>query len=113
MLLRPSRFDRAVNQATQVLEDRIRQKAQPKRRLVGVALVNDAFKSDLSKTVLKASDDPDEQDGFTNILRGTMLAFRNPTHHYLTDTFTREEAMRVCGFIDVLLKIVAKTIKIR
>ena len=29
--------------------------------------------------------------------------FRNLTHHHITNQFTREEAMRVCGFIDVLV----------
>lgn len=37
-----------------------------------------------------------------------MLAFINPTHHYLTDNTTREEAFKVCVFIDTLLPIVDK-----
>jgi uncharacterized protein (TIGR02391 family) len=112
LLLRPSRFDRAINQATQVLEDRIRQKASFQGRLVGIALVNYAFNNDLTKTILKISDNPDEQNGFVNILRGVMLAFRNPTHHYVKNTLTREEAMQICGFIDVLLKVIGRAIKI-
>lgn len=112
LLLAPSSFDRPINQATLVLEDRIRKKAQPSRQLVGVDLVNYAFKGDLSITVLKVSDNPGEQDGFANILRGMALSFRNLTHHHITSTFTREEALRVCGFIDVLLKIIDNSIKI-
>lgn len=108
-----SHFDRPINQATLVLEDRIRQKAAPTKALVGEALVGHAFNPETSRTVLKVSDSPDEQRGFTSILRGIVPAFRNPTHHHVTDRFTREEAMCVCGFIDVLLRVVDNSTKMR
>src|SRR5208283_6209604 len=44
ILLASSKFDRPINQATLVIENRIRRKAQPSRRLVGEDLVNFAFK---------------------------------------------------------------------
>jgi len=113
ILLAASRFDRPINQATLVLEDRIRVKTQPPQRLEGIKLVNYALKEDLNKTILKISDNPDEQAGVVSILRGVMLAFRNPTHHYVTDSFTREQALKVCGFIDVLLRIIDNSQKIR
>lgn len=113
LFLASSKFDRPINQATLVLEDRIRKKAQPIQPLVGVNLVNYAFKGDLTKTILEVSNNPDEQDGFANITRGVMLAFRNPTHHHIVNTFTREEALKVCGFIDVLLKVVDNATKVR
>jgi uncharacterized protein (TIGR02391 family) len=112
ILLASSNFDRPVNQATLVLEDRIRKKAQPSKRLVGENLVGYAFNEDLSKTVLCIlSNDPDDQRGFTQILRGIVPAFRNKTHHHIINSFSREEAMRVCGFIDVLLRVVDNSIK--
>lgn len=107
-------FDRPVNQATLVLEDRIRNKAQPTAKLVGENLVGYAFNEDIAKTVLRvASNDPDDQRGFTQMLRGVVPAFRNKTHHHLVDTFSREEAMRVCGFIDVLLRVVDNSVKVK
>lgn len=112
ILLARSNFDRPINQATLLLEDRIRAKSQPNRRLVGENLVGYAFNADLSQTVLKISDNPDEQRGFTSILRGIVPVFRNPTHHHITNTFTREEALRVCSFIDVLLRVVDNSAKI-
>lgn len=113
LLLAKANFDRAINQATLILEDRVRIKAKPAAKLVGENLVNYAFNADLLKTVLKVSDDPEEQRGFTNLIRGIVPAFRNKTHHHLIDTFAREEAMRVCGFIDVLLRIVDKCAKVQ
>jgi len=113
LLLAQSNFDRAINQATQVLEERIRKKSLPKERLVGENLVGYACNADLAKTVLKMSNNSDEQRGFTTILRGIVPAFRNPTHHHVTNTFTREEALRVCSFIDVLLRVVDNSEKIR
>jgi uncharacterized protein (TIGR02391 family) len=110
LLMAPSNFDRAINQATQILEDRIRKKAAPPKKLTGENLVGFAFNEDLLKTVLRVeSGDPDDQRGFTQILRGIVPAFRNKTHHHITDSLSREEAMRVVGFIDVLLRVVDKS----
>ena len=113
ILLASKNFDRAINQATLVLEDRIRKKAQPTARLVGENLVNYAFKEDPSKTVLRVtSNDPEDQRGITQLLRGMVPMFRNKTHHHIIGTVTREEAMRVCGFIDVLLRTVDDSVKV-
>ncbi len=110
LLTRSSKVDRAINQATLVLEDTIRKKAEVGHgeRLEGTKLVNVVCKDDLSQTKLQLSDNPDEQTGFTNILRGIMLAFRNPTHHHLIESFTREDALRICAFIDLLLRVVER-----
>ncbi len=113
ILMASANFDRPINQATLVLEDRIRKKAQPTQKLFGEKLVGYAFNEDISKTVLRvASNDPDDQRGFTQILRGIVAAFRNKTHHHIL-SFSREEAMRVCGFIDVLLRVVDSSIKVK
>jgi uncharacterized protein (TIGR02391 family) len=114
ILLAPSNFDRPINQATQILEDRIRKKTQPPKKLTGESLVGFAFNEDLSKTVLRVvSNDADDQRGFTQIMRGIVPAFRNITHHHLIDSFSREDAMRVVGFIDVLLRVVDNSIKVK
>jgi hypothetical protein len=101
-----AKFDRVINQATQVLEDKLRTKANIISKLKGVDLVNKVLNPELNKTVLVVSEDASEQRGFCDICRGVMLAFRNPTHHYLTDKITREEAFKLCAFIDTLLPII-------
>jgi uncharacterized protein (TIGR02391 family) len=106
ILSAPGNFDRVINQSTQVLEDRIRNKSKSDRQLVGVNLVNKALNSDLSKTIIKASGNQEEHEGICHICRGIMIGFRNPSHHHLTDTFTREDALKFCAFIDNILKII-------
>jgi len=114
ILMASANFDRPINQATLVLEDRIRKKVQPTQKLVGENLVGHAFNEEISKTVLRvASNDSDDQRGFTQMLRGIFAAFRNKTHHHIIKSFSREEAMRVCGFIDVLLRVVDNSVKMK
>ncbi|WP_315831738.1 TIGR02391 family protein [Bradyrhizobium prioriisuperbiae] len=109
-----SRYDRAINQATLVLEDRIRKKARPPTPMTGEPLVNFAFKDEMSKTVLQVgSGQADDQRGFTQILRGIVPAFRNNTHHHVSDSFSQEEAILVVGFIDVLLRVVENSVDTR
>lgn len=111
LLLAKSHFDRAINQGTLLLEDRIRKKAKPNNGMVGENLIGYAFNAEISKSVLKISKNADEQRGYAAILRGVVPAFRNPTHHHVIETFTREEAIRVCAFIDVLLRVVDNSTK--
>lgn len=102
-------FDRAINQATQILENRIREKSKLKDEgLVGKKLIDKAINSDPNESVLIISQDKSEHEGIAHICRGIVGAFRNPTHHHLLDHYTREDALRLCGFIDQLLAIIEK-----
>jgi uncharacterized protein (TIGR02391 family) len=98
-------FDRVINQATQVLEDRLRRKSGSDRNTVGVKLVSEALGGDPSTARLAVSPHADEQEGITHILRGIMVGFRNPTHHQLGSSISREQALKICCFIDFLLGI--------
>ncbi len=106
ILSSPGPFDRVINQATLVLEDRIRAKGKADRSLIGANLVNKVLNSDSSKTVLKISDNDEEHEGVCHICRGIMLAFRHPTHHYLTDKYSREDALKFCAFVDNILQLI-------
>ena len=100
-------FDRVVNQATQVLENRIRAKSGSSKS--GKQLINEAVKSDLAGTILILSTNPNEQEGYSNILRGLMQTLRNSSHHSLSQNYTREDAFAVCGFIDQLLRVIDRS----
>ena len=105
MLRRPRNFDRSVAQATTVLEARIRTKSGMEG-LSAVPLVNRALNPDPDKAILVVSTKKEEQEGFYSLCKGIMLWFRNRTHHHLDAKLTREEALRICAFIDLLLPIV-------
>lgn len=99
-------FDRVVNQATQILEDRIKIKSGSSKS--GKQLINEAIKSDLGSTILVVSDNANEQEGYSSVFRGIMQTLRNDTHHSLATNYTREDAFAVCGFIDQLLRVIDK-----
>lgn len=105
ILLGETAFDRAVNQATQILEDRIKLKAGlHSSNLIGVNLVARAVNSQLDKTILKFSDDPSIQEGFFNLFKGIVCIYRNPTHHTLSFECSREYALKFCAYVDELLR---------
>jgi len=99
-------YDRVINQATLVLEDRIRKKSKLGKGSFGVGLVNNALNTNLNKTILKISEDQEEHEGICHICRGIMMTYRNPTHHFITNQYSREDALRVCVFIDHILYLI-------
>lgn len=105
LLKRPRHWDRVYREATTVLEHRI-------RRLAGIegmnpdALVGAALHPD--HAVLVVSDERNEQLGFHNLCKGVVQVFRHPAHHGLDDEVRREDALKFCGFVDVLLGMLAK-----
>lgn len=106
LLVAPGNFDRAINQATQVLEDRIRRKANASKSDSGATLVRKVIPQKPSTGTLRVSHNEEEQEGLSHICAGLMLAFRNPSHHQLTDRFSREDALKLCAFVDNLLRII-------
>jgi len=106
MLTAKDSFDSAFREATTVLDDRLKKLAQIKGKINPDALVAKTLHP--SKAILVVSEYDDEQEGFFNLVKGLMAAFRNPTHHSLNDKLTREDALRFCGFIDALLTILGQ-----
>jgi uncharacterized protein (TIGR02391 family) len=96
-------FDRVINQATLVLEERIREKVPDLMSDIGLALVGKAINGELAKTRIRFSDNSSEQEGFANLFRGLIGAFRNPSHHRFLEKVTREQALQICAFIDNML----------
>jgi uncharacterized protein (TIGR02391 family) len=108
LLIAEDNFDRAVSEATRVLEDRIRNKSGLSGSLSGGQLVNAAIKQERDKSVLVLSQDDGEQRGFADIMRGFMAAHRNRAHHFIYN-MSRIDAASICAYIDVLLEIIDKS----
>lgn len=98
-------FDRVINQATLVLEDSIRKKAQlEKENLSGVPLVLKAIAPKIENTILQFSDKKDIHESYAFLFKSMIGVYRNPTHHTTTYVCTREDALKCCAFVDYLLK---------
>lgn len=104
----PRGFRRAVTHATQVLESRL-------RAIAGPAAPRNAKAHDVASLVLLVSRGPmlrldadnAVQDGYYSLCAGIFAAIRNPTHHG-TKQMSRDQALSVCAFIDVLLGALAR-----
>jgi Protein of unknown function (Hypoth_ymh) len=103
LLSAPDHFDRVINQATQILEDRVRKKVPSIGDMTGLPLVGKAINPEPSKSMIVFSTNPSEQEGYANLFKGLMGTFRNPSHHKFLETVTREQALQICAFIDNML----------
>jgi hypothetical protein len=101
------KFDRVFREATTVLDDRLRKLAAIADRKISSADLAAKILHP-KNAILRVSPRDDEQLGFFYVCQGLFLAFRNPTHHQLSDSFTRENALQFCAFVDSLLAALEK-----
>jgi hypothetical protein len=106
LIVAPKHHDRALREATTVLEDRVK-KLSGINGMTAVPLFGKALNPDPTKAVLVVSDEKEEQAGIYHICLGVMETFRNKTHHNLSNSFTQVDAMKFCGFVDTLLAVIA------
>ncbi|MEM3086214.1 MAG: TIGR02391 family protein [Halobacteria archaeon] len=109
--LRKKKFlDSPVREAITVLENRLRArtglgKAQEKTR---AGLVAKALNPNPNEALIVVSQDPDEQKGAFFICSGLMGLFGNPAHHSLRNDVTQQEALAVCGAVNLTLMLIDK-----
>ena len=103
-------YDRVFNQATQVLENCIKIKANLlNTKLIGMNLVSKAIHSKLDQTILVFSRDESEQEAWAALFKGIIGVYRNPSHHGLQFECTREDAIKFCSYVDLLIKEIDKS----
>jgi uncharacterized protein (TIGR02391 family) len=100
-------FDRVFREATTVFDDRLK-KLSGVQRMNPQNLIGKALNPDPQKAVLEISADREEQEGFFSICKGVMAVFRNRTHHNLSDKLTQADALKFCGFVDMLLGVLGQ-----
>jgi len=71
------------------------------------ALIGKVIAPNPTLAILVVSSEPSEQEGFFKICSGIEAAFRNRTHHEVSNRLTRNDAIKFCGFVDSLLLILA------
>ena len=94
-----------IREATTVLDDRLEKKTGIKNLNPG-ALIGKVLNPNPEKAVIEISGEKSQQEGIHGICLGIMLAFRNPAHHSFSDRFTREDALKFCGFVDTVLGLI-------
>lgn len=100
LLISTNHFDRAVNQATLVLEDRLRELSNAEQNCIGDNLVKHALFGE--NPPIKISHSKNVRTGFGLICKGIVAYHRNPTHHGLEE-ISQQHALSVCLYIDMLL----------
>jgi len=107
LILAPRHFDRVFREATTVLDDRLK-RVSGITKMKPLDLVGKSLNPDPQKAMIEISGDRTEQEGFHSICKGLVLSFRDSTHHVLSDKFTREDALKFCGFIDSILVVLSQ-----
>ena len=110
LLEAPGAYDRVIQEATRVLEDRIRSRIphETLSRLIpnsgdqiGEHLINRLFSVD--DPTLSVSEDRVRRIAMRNILVGVVSYLRNPSHHRIDDQTEWSWAWSTVGLIDRLL----------
>jgi hypothetical protein len=110
LLKAPGNFDRVINQATQVLEARLRDsmsyeklcEAIPEaKEHIGEPLANKLLAP--KEPVIVISEKQIERAAFHKMVVGIIAYLRNPSHHLLDDKTEWALAWAVVGIIDALL----------
>ena len=78
-------------------------------KLIGMNLVSKAIHSKLDQTILVFSRDESEQEAWAALFKGIIGVYRNPSHHGLQFECTREDAIKFCSYVDLLIKEIDKS----
>lgn len=86
-------YDNAILNATKALEAAVRKKAGLADHVVGVEVMNQAFR--LNSPILRYSAIPAEQEGMMALLRGIIQVYKNPHSHRFVDVQDKSECLGI------------------
>lgn len=110
LLSAPRCFDRVINQATQVLEARLRECVSHEKLVELLPQAKDHTGEKLVNRLLGPANPPviisseqSEREAFHKMVVGIIAYLRNPSHHFLDDSTERSLAWSVVGLVDSIL----------
>ena len=95
------RLDTVVNEATRILEDRLRALSSAPATCIGVDLSKYALAPPSPRLIV--SDVSSEQEAAHLLFRGVFGFIRNSVHHRLISTLQPERVLQIVGMVDYLL----------
>ena len=100
---RHDRLDTVVNEATRILEDRLRFLSGAPPTCTGVDLAKHAFALPTPRLVV--SDNRPEQEAAHLLYRGVFGFIRNSVHHRLVASLQPDRVLQIVGMVDYLISI--------
>jgi hypothetical protein len=97
------RLDTVVNEATRILEGRLRSLSRAPATCVGVDLARHAFGPPAPRLIV--SDVGAEQEAAHLLFRGVFGFVRNSVHHRLVGTLQPERVLQIVGMVDYLISL--------
>jgi hypothetical protein len=109
-LLQRGKYHTAIREATLLLEERMRAKAELPKEVYGSKLATKTIHPKEGKLKIPPFEDKNEWKGIFQLYDGTMAFIRNIPNHYTTDFFDDPtNALQIIIFIDSLLRLLGQT----
>lgn len=97
------RLDTVVNEATRILEDRLRGLSGAATECTGVDLARHCFSPQVARLIV--SDVQAEQEAAHLLFRGVFGFIRNSVHHRLVETLQPQRVLQIVGMVDYLISV--------
>lgn len=108
-LLQRGKYHTAIREATLLLEERMRAKAELPKEVYGPKLATKTIHPKEGKLKIPEFENPNERQGIFQLYNGTMAFIRNIPNHYTTDFFDDPtNALQIIVFIDSLLRLLGQ-----
>lgn len=105
-LFENEQYQSAIQNATIVVEERIRAVTGLSDETVGTDLMKKAFAPNHGEVTI--GETQSEKEGVLHLYLGAFLTFRNPSHHRFLDDLNEAEAYSILCFLNLLLLLIGE-----